>query len=66
MSQSPVFKGLALIILGILALLFAWVYKGKEKKIDANLWAFILVAVFILVFGIWVLIFQPQMWQPPQ
>ncbi len=66
MSQSPVFKGWALIILGLLALLFAWGYKGKDKKTEPNLWVFILVAAFILVFGIWILVFQPQMWLPPQ
>lgn len=66
MNQRPVFKGWALIILGILALLFAWVYKGKGKKVEGSLWGFILVAVIILVFGIWILIFQPQWWIPPQ
>ena len=66
MSQRPVFKGWALIILGLLALLFAWVYKGKGNKIEGSLWVFILVAVFILVFGIWILIFSPQWWLPPQ
>ena len=66
MSQRPVFKGGALIVLAIFALSFAWVYKGKENKIEPSLWVFILVAVIILIFGIWILIFQPQMWLPPQ
>jgi len=66
MSQRPVFKGWALILLGILSLLFAWIYKGKGKKVEGSLWVFILVAAFILVFGIWILIFSPQWWLPPQ
>jgi len=65
MSQRPVFKGSALVVLAILALLFAWIYKGKGKMIEPSLWVFILVAVIILVFGIWILVFQPQMWLPP-
>ena len=65
MSQNPIFKGSGLIVLSVLALVFANWLKGKGKKPSFELWVFIGVAVYILVYGIYILIFRPNLWSPP-
>lgn len=65
MNQSPIFKGVSLTILGVLAILFGLWMKKKNKKMDLNLWIFIIVSIVILIYGIFVLIFKPALWKPP-
>jgi len=63
---SPFFKGPALIILGLLALLFAYYMKRKWKEpASFGYFIFIGLAAFIILFGLYILIFQPQWWKLP-
>jgi len=65
-SVSPVFKGIATLITGIIALLFAFYMKKKKSEPDSfGFRVFIALGIFIVVFGLFVLIFQPQWWMPP-
>lgn len=66
MNQSPIFKGVSLTILGVLAILFGLWMKKKNKKMDFNLWVYIIISVAILIYGIFVLIYRPVLWMPPQ
>jgi len=62
----PLFKGPALIILGLLALLFAWWMKKKWNEPSSfGYWVFVGLAVFIVLFGLFILLFQPQWWRLP-
>ena len=64
-NKSPVFKGTALIILAMLSLLFAlWVGK-REKEKDFNFWLFVSFAVFIFIYGLFILIIRPNWWLLP-
>jgi len=65
-NQSPIFKGSGLIILGILALLFVRYVKAKGEKWQTGLIIFTLISAFILSYGLFILIFQPQWWLPPR
>jgi len=63
-SQSPIFKGVSLIILAIFAFIFGmWFNKGNNTS--KGFWAYILVILIILSYGIFILIFKPQWWLPP-
>jgi len=65
-NYSPFFKGPALIILGLLALLFAFYMKRKWKEpASIGYWIFLGLAVFIILFGIYILVFEPQWWRLP-
>jgi len=63
---SPFFKGPALIVLGLLALLFAYYMKRRWKEpASAGYWIFVGLAVFIILFGSYILFLQPQWWKLP-
>jgi len=65
-NMSPLFKGSALIILGIVALLFSlWVNRKWKEPLKGGFLVFILLSVFILLFGLYILVFQPQWWRLP-
>lgn len=66
MNQSPIFKGISLTILGVLAILFGLWMKKKNKKMDLNVFIFIAVSVIILLYGIFILVYKPLWWAPPQ
>ncbi len=63
---SPIFKGLGLLILACLALLFAYLMnkKFKEPK-TAQYYLFVGLAIFIFLYGLIVLIFRPNWWALP-
>jgi hypothetical protein len=66
MNQNPVFKGSGLIILGMAALLFAMYMKKRWKEPRSiGFYIFIALAVFILLYGLLILILRPQWWLPP-
>ena len=63
---SPIFKGSAVLIIGLLALLFAWwMQKRWKEPLQGGFKVFIGVAVFIVLFGLFILVFQPQWWKLP-
>jgi thiol:disulfide interchange protein len=65
-NMSPVFKGISVTLVGLLALLFAgWMrWRWKEPHRGSFL-VFIGLAVFIVLYGVFILIFQPQWWNLP-
>ena len=65
LSTKAVYKGSALIIVGLLALLFvAWV-KKKGEPLKGGFLVFILLALFVLCYGIFLVITQPNWWALP-
>jgi len=65
-NYSPFFKGPALIILGLLALVFAYVAKKRWKQgPEWGYWIFMGLSVFIMVFGLYILILRPKWWVLP-
>ena len=65
-NTSPIFKGLSVTITGLIALLFAfWMVKRWQQPLKGGFLAFISLAVFIVLYGLFILILQPHWWQPP-
>jgi len=66
MNLNPIFKGSGLIMLGIAALLFA-LYMKKEWKEPKSIgfYIFIALSAFILLYGLFILIFRPGFWLLP-
>jgi uncharacterized membrane protein HdeD (DUF308 family) len=65
-NMSPLFKGSASLAAGLLALLFAfWMHKRWKEPLQWQFLIFIGVAAFIVLFGLFVLVFQPQWWKLP-
>jgi hypothetical protein len=65
-NMSPVFKGGAVTIAGIIALLFAWwMSKRWKEPVKGGFIVFIALAVFIVLYGLFILIFQPRWWDLP-
>ncbi|MFH1826571.1 MAG: hypothetical protein ABH823_04685 [bacterium] len=66
MNMSPIFKGGSVLAAGLLALIFAWWMKSKwQEPLKAGFLIFIGFAVFIVLYGLYVLVFQPAWWQLP-
>jgi hypothetical protein len=64
-SQSPIFKGSSLCLIALCALAFAWWRKERGEKLQGGFLVFSATALFILLFGLFLLIFQPHWWNPP-
>jgi uncharacterized membrane protein HdeD (DUF308 family) len=65
-NMSPLFKGSAVLIIGIFALLFAWwMHKRWKEPLQGGFLIFIGVAIFVVFFGLFILVFQPQWWKLP-
>ena len=65
-NMNPVFKGSSVALVGLIALLFAlWMMRRWKEPLRGGFLVFIGVAVFIVLFGFYVLIFQPQWWKLP-
>ena len=65
-NMHPTFKGASVAIVGILALIFAgWMHKRWQEPLRGGFLVFIGVAVFIVLYGLFVLLFQPQWWKLP-
>ncbi|MFA4843440.1 MAG: hypothetical protein WC632_00630 [Candidatus Margulisiibacteriota bacterium] len=65
-NYSPIFKGGAIVLVGLCALLFAYWLKARWKEpLEGRFLVFIGVACFVTLFGLFVLIFQPQWWKLP-
>ena len=65
-NTSPLFKGGATTIVGVLALLFVlWFMKKTKREWELGQKIFLALSVFIIIYGLYILIFQPQWWNPP-
>ncbi len=65
-NLSPTFKGASVALAGLLALLFAyWMNRRWQEPLKGGFLVFIGVAAFILLYGLFVLVFQPQWWKLP-
>ena len=63
---NPVFKGGGTIIVGLLALLFALYMRNRRKEqatLSNNL--FLGLSIFVIVYGLFILIFRPAWWVLP-
>lgn len=66
MNTSPIFKGVSVLIVGIIALLFSyWMVKRWKESISWQFMIFTGLAIFIVFYGLYILIFQPAWWVPP-
>jgi hypothetical protein len=66
MNTSPVFKGVSVTIIGSLALLYSfWLIKKWKEPLSWQFKIFIGLSLFITLYGLYILIFQPQWWIPP-
>jgi hypothetical protein len=65
-NTSPVFKGVSLMILGAISLLFCWwMVKKWKEPMSWQFKIYIGLSIFITVYGLYILVFQPQWWIPP-
>ena len=65
-NMNPVFKGSSVIIVGLLALLFAlWMRAKWKEPLKGGFLVFIGLAVFIVLYGFFILIFRPNWWALP-
>jgi glucan phosphoethanolaminetransferase (alkaline phosphatase superfamily) len=65
-GMNPTFKGGSVALVGLLALLFAfWMNRRWKEPLKGGFLVFIGVSVFIVLYGLFVLVFQPQWWKLP-
>jgi hypothetical protein len=65
-NMSPLFKGISVVIVGLLALLFAWwMRKGWAEPLKNGFLVFIGLSIFIVLYGLLILIVQPNWWGMP-
>jgi hypothetical membrane protein len=65
-NMDPTFKGGSVALVGLLALLFAfWMNRRWKEPLKGGFLVFIGSAVFFVLYGIFVLVFQPQWWKLP-
>ena len=65
-NTSPLFKGIAVILVGILALIYIWwLIKKWKEPITWQFVIFISLSVFIVLYGLFILVLQPHWWNPP-
>jgi len=63
---SPIFKGIALILLGVFGLWYALVLRNKWKEpINFSFKIFIALSLFILLLGVYILVLRPHWWVLP-
>ncbi len=65
-NTSPLFKGLAVTLVGLAALLLAWWLKERRREpLKGGFLVFIGLAIFIVLYGLFILILRPMWWNPP-
>ena len=65
-NMSPFFKGTFIVVVGLVALLFAWwMNKRWNEPLKNGFLVFIGLSIFIVLYGLFILIFQPQWWKLP-
>ena len=66
MNMDPTFKGGMVVIVSALALLFAfWMKKRWREPLGGSFLLFIFLAAFCFLFGLFIMVLQPQWWKPP-
>jgi len=66
MNTSPIFKGVSVIIVGLFGLLFWRYMKNRWQEPDSLGFKFFLwFSVFIVLYGAYILAFQPGWWKLP-
>jgi len=65
-NMNPIFKGGSVAIVGLVALLFAlWMNRRWKEPLRGGFLVFIALSIFIVLYGLFILIFQPQWWKLP-
>jgi hypothetical protein len=65
-NTSPLFKGVAVIIVGLIGLSFSyWMVKRWKEPMSWQFMIFTGLSIFIVLYGLFILILQPQWWIPP-
>lgn len=64
-NLSPVFKGIATILVGVIALSFVLYMKRKGEAESVGFKVFTYLSIFIILFGLYILIFRPGWWKLP-
>ena len=65
-NMNPSFKGGAIIVVGLLALLFALFMKVKFKEpLRGGFLVFVSLSIFFVLTGLYILVFQPNWWALP-
>ena len=65
-NTSPFFKGGATMLVGILALgLVLWFMNKTKRQWEIGQKIFVVLSVFIILYGLFILIAQPHWWNPP-
>ncbi|MBU0687172.1 MAG: hypothetical protein KKB81_04915 [Candidatus Margulisbacteria bacterium] len=65
-NTSPIFKGGATTLVGVIALIFVLLFMRKTKRTwELGQKVFLALAIFIILYGLYILILQPQWWNPP-
>ncbi|MCX5726770.1 MAG: hypothetical protein NT030_06335 [Candidatus Saganbacteria bacterium] len=64
-NSSPIFKGIATIIVGSIALYSALYLKKKGEPDSLGLKIFTYLSIFVILFGLFILIFRPAWWKLP-
>lgn len=66
MNMNPLFKGASVTLVGLVALFFAWWMSERWKEpLKGGFLVFVLLSVFITLFGLYILVLQPQWWKLP-
>jgi len=65
-NMNPTFKGSAVILVGLLSLFFAWWMKERwHEPFSFGFKVFVGLAAFIVLYGAYIVVFQPAWWQLP-
>ena len=62
---SPIFKGLGFVGLGAVGLTFGWRAHQKGEKMEFGFSLYLILAAFILLYGLFLLVLRPHWWTPP-
>ena len=65
-NMNPLFKGVSVTIVGILALLFAlWMRRKWGEPLKGGFLVFIGLSIFIVLYGLFILVVRPNWWNLP-
>ena len=65
-NLSPIFKGSSITLAALVALFFAyWMRERWQEPVRGGFLVFISLAGFTLLYGLFILIFQPHWWVLP-
>lgn len=65
-NMNPTFKGVAVALVGLMALFFAyWMRARWREPLKGGFLVFIGFSIFVILFGLYILLLQPRWWQLP-